>query len=173
MNYKHILLFVLLVPVTFTTYGQESNEQRRELEEAWLQKAHKLSDLGEEIAQKKENLNNMLQNLESSAEELCSNLMPKEKKIFKQTYNDSLNKFIYDLYNILTKNHACVSNIRSFLIQEIIKKELNIHDSKFYDFGKFTMLRIFIEYQSIIKLLELYSTYLQELDVIDKKLNNL
>jgi hypothetical protein len=167
-------LCVLIIPVSFTIYSQEPNEQRiKELEDAWLQKARKLSDLGEEIENKKEQLNNMLQSLELSMEELCSDLDAEEKKTFKKTYNNSLNKFANDLYNTLTKNDTCASNIRNFLIQEIINNKTNINDPNFFHSEKMGMLRIFIEYHSLIKLLELYSTYLQALNVIDRDLNNL
>jgi hypothetical protein len=172
MNYKHILLCTLLVPVTFTIYGQESNEQKiQELEKSLNKKTNEISKLGKKIYKKKKILDKMAKDIQLSVEELCINFDQKEREQFSKTYYESLNKFLLNFCIIMRNNSTGKINIAGFLVQELTKNKTD--NTNYFNSDKFAALRRLIEFHFLLKLIEKYEQCLEELDKIDQELNML
>jgi hypothetical protein len=175
MNYQHILLCVLTLPVSFTIYGQESNERRiQELKDAWYKEAEESSRLSIKIQEKYERL---VSEWRSTFQDL-SNIFPQyseeKKDSLLRTYTAAINTFLKKLF--IATHETC--NLESFLFAELFKnpyeylpanvpiEKNNIH----FDHIKFLLLSICTEIALFKKLIEDYEKNLQKMTIIDHEL---
>jgi hypothetical protein len=175
MNYKHILLCTLVVPVTFTTYGQESNEQKiQELKDAWYKEAENLELISKEIKKRYGQLTNECQSIHQYINNIGQDCNAKDKKILIQELKKNMDLFIKKLMEsthiTLNVKGVILSELavdpRSYLPANLPIREVNI----LFDNIKFLILNMHLQGALLQKAIEDYEKCLQKMVELDHKL---
>jgi hypothetical protein len=168
MNYKHILLSVL-IPIVSAAYGQAPNEQRiQELKDAWLKKIQELETIGTKIIEK----NKQVKDLQDDIGLVLSNygehgIDETTKGLYEKATTNFYERFFRAIYDDV--------NVKDFLTQELINRKgdffvdkPDIHSA--IDKIKMDLIQIIVECNIMRNLIRDYENRLQEIADIDHEL---
>lgn len=183
MNRTYFLLFTLIASTAFTSYGQDSVEQKvQRLKDTWYQKINELAELGKKIAEKNEFIILIQKNIRTLIEENIENYNEDESNKFSKTYKVMVKNFYKRFFQAIRYN----VNIKGLLIQELHenKDEFFVNYSSnsktnedsccgAIDRIKLALMQIIIEGNILKKYIDDYEECLQKIADIEQDLKSL
>lgn len=180
MNYKNIAFIALLLPLTIASYGKNIEIQIKELLEDQLSKEWALSEIGEIIAKKE----SFLENFSEKTQALLNALTARKKAKLESQNNSKLSdeetkKLANELrdaaYNFFHTAYAAAQgegSIEGILTNGMFDDDI-YEDNKELNALKFFLIQCAFERNLMIKLVQQYESYIQELGKINRELGKL
>jgi hypothetical protein len=174
MNYKKMILCLLLVP--FSMVGAIDSVRLQELEKLYFQKLTEISELGEEILERKERFSSMASDANSALETFVESkikgieeqelrsLSEKERKKISDEIGEQLDQFIFAFFTDY-KNMKTVEGAIHGKIED------GGHTST-WELIKFHYIHVSFERGLIAEYLKKYERLVKELCAIEHEMKN-